>query len=141
MAVAQHRAPVVYAVPSPWAAALALALGMAAGLLIGVTTQPGQGLGRGLLLGVILGGPASVAVVFARRAVEQGARWWLVAAVGVGALVVVAALLFALTQLDPAMAPLGALVATVVGACSLGAGLRLVHRRRDAAVEPGHRRH
>lgn len=142
MAVAQHRAPVVYAVPSPWAAALALAIGIGAGMLIALATQPAQqAFERGILLGLILGAPAAVAVVLSRRAVEQGAPWWLVAALGLGALAVVAALLFALTQLDPSMAPLGALVAAAVGVLSLGAGLRLVHRRRDDAAEPGHRRH
>lgn len=141
MAVAQHRAPVVYAVPMPWAAGLALGLGLAAGMLIGITTAPGaQGLERGVLLGLILGLPAAVAVVFSRRAVEQGSPWWLVAVVGVGALVAVAALLFALTQLDLGMAPLGGAVAVAVGAVSLAAGLRLAQRRREGGGS-GDRRH
>lgn len=141
MAVAQHRAPTAYAVPTPGAAALALAIGIVAGLAIAPLTAPGpSSFTTGLMYGLILGVPAAVAIVFARRAIEQGAQPWVVALVSLGCVVVVATLLFALTQLSVLMAPVGAALGIVTGIVSLVAGLALARQRRDAqAMTP--RRH
>lgn len=140
MAIAQHRAPIDYTVPAVWAALLALGVGLVAGLAISLVTAPTQGLAQGLVLGLILGIPAAVAVVFSRRAVSQGAQPWLVTAFGLPTLVLVAALLFALTQVDVTMAPIGAALGIATGAISLGVGLWLANRPEEES-KPGHRRH
>lgn len=141
MAIAQHRAPIDYSIPLAWAAALALGVGVIVGIVIGVATASGpQGIARGIVLGLILGVPAAVAVVFSRRAVDQGAQPWLVTAVGLAGIVVVAAMLFALTQLDLSMAPVGAALGIATGLVSLGVGLWLAHRQQSEA-SPEHRRH
>ncbi|GEK81168.1 hypothetical protein [Agrococcus baldri] len=140
MAVAQHRAPIDYTVPVAWAAVLALVVGVVAGLAISLVTAPGQGLMRGIVLGLVLGIPAAVAVVFSRRAVDQGAQPWLVTALGLLALVLVAALLFALTQVDLSMAPIGGALGIATGLVSLGVGLWLANRP-EGESRPEHRRH
>jgi drug/metabolite transporter (DMT)-like permease len=142
MAIAQHRAPIDYTVPLAWAAVLALAVGVVAGFTIGVVAVPdGQGVSRGLILGLALGVPAAVAVVFSRRAVDQGAQPWLVTALGLAVLVLVAALLFGLTQFDVSMAPVGAGLGVATGAISLGVGLWLAQRRERTGDPQQHRRH
>lgn len=135
MAIAQHRAPTDYAVATPVAALLAVALGVVVGLAIALVFSPDmQGVTTGLTYGLILGVPAAIAVVFARRAIVQGASIW---AVGVGAvltIVIVAALLFALTQVDARLAPVGAVLGLGTAVFSLYLGLRLTHTRRPAGA-------
>ena len=142
MAVAQHRAPTAYAVPTPWAAALAVGIGLVAGVGIALAVAPGpSAFATGITYGLILGIPAAVAVVFARRAVEQGATSWMVGLIGLGGVVVVAALLFALTQLDVGMAPVGAALGIATGILSLVAGLSLARHRREGEQDVMPRRH
>ena len=141
MAIAQHRAPTVYAVPTAWAATLALAIGVVLGVGIALALFPDvNGFTTGLAYGLILGIPAAVAVIFARRAAEQGALPWLVGLMGVLGVVLIAALLFALTQVDLQLAPLGAALGIVTGGISLYLGLRLAHQRRDEPSRAVHRR-
>ncbi|WP_206446162.1 hypothetical protein [Agrococcus sp. KRD186] len=141
MAIAQHRAPIDYRVPLAWAAVIALAVGVVAGFALGLASAPGgQGLQRGLILGLALGVPASVAVVFGRRFVDQGAQPWLVTALGLSVMVLIAALLFALTQFDVSMAPVGAALGVATGALSLGVGLWLAQRSEHPS-QATHRRH
>ena len=52
----------------------------------------------------------------------------------------IAALLFALTQFDVSMAPVGAALGVATGALSLGVGLWLA-QRSDRSTEATHRRH
>ncbi|MCH1883752.1 hypothetical protein [Agrococcus sp. ARC_14] len=133
MAEAQHRAPIAYVVPTAWAAAIAIALGVVAGIGVGLAMAPGvPGLRTGVLLGLALGVPAAVAVIFSRRAVQQGARPLLVAPFGLAGVVLMAALLFALTQLDPRMAAVGAALGVATGCISLMTGLRPARLRHDA---------
>ncbi|WP_347754186.1 hypothetical protein [Agrococcus sp. ProA11] len=141
MADAQHRAETTYAVPTAWAAVLALAIGLLTGfgiafVIVPLSHAPATGLNFGLILGV----PAAVAVVFARRTVAQGARTWTVGLVGVLAVVVVAAMLFALARLDAQLAPIGGALGTVTGIFSLTAGLWMVRRRHDRGSGLMHRR-
>lgn len=141
MAIAQHRAPIDYTVPLAWAAALALAVGVGAGFAMGLASAPGgEGLQRGVILGLALGVPAAVAVVFTRRFVDQGAQPWLVTVLGLAVMVLIAALLFALTQFDVSMAPVGAALGVATGALSLGVGLWLA-QRSERSSDASHRRH
>lgn len=124
MALAQHRAPREFTVPTRWAAAVAVGVGVVIGLVVWIAVLPGhRPVTTGILLGMMLGLPAMVAVVFARRTVAQGVSRWLVGALGVLGLLVVAALLFALSQVDAGQAPLGALAGVVTGLVSLAVGL------------------
>lgn len=141
MAIAQHRAPTAYALPTIQAAALAVVIGVLLGVAIAMAIFPdAQGFATGVSYGLILGIPAAVAVVFARRAAEQGARPWLVGLVGVLGVTLIAALLFALTQADPRLAPVGAALGAITGAASLFLGLRLARPRREVPHRPLHRR-
>lgn len=140
MATAQHRAETDYVVPMGWAAILALGIGFLTGFGIAFLLVPlSQAPTTGLIFGLILGVPAAVAVVFARRTVAQGARTWMVGLVGVLGVVVAAAMLFALTRLDAQLAPIGGALGISTGILSLTAGLWMVRRRRDPGSELMHR--
>jgi hypothetical protein len=129
MAVAQHRAPTVFAVPTGWAVAAALGAGVLIGVLLGVLFSPdAQGLQVGVTYGAILGLPAAVAVVFSRRSMQQGTHLWMLALVAVASVAIMAALLFALSQLSLAMAPAGLVLGAATAIVALLVGLWTAHR-------------
>lgn len=141
MGIARHRTPTDYAVPMPWAALVALAIGLLTGFGIAVAIGPvAQAPTTGLGFGLILGISASVAVVFARRTVTQGAPTWAVALVAVLAVVVVAAMLFALSRLDARLAPVGGALGISTAILSLTAGLWMVRRPAEPGSALLHRR-
>lgn len=141
MGTARHRAPTDYAVPTPWAAVFAVMIGLLIGFGIAVVIGPvSQAPTTGLSFGLILGVSASVAVVFARRTVAQGARTWVVAPVAVLVVVVVAAMLFALTRLDAQLAPVGGALGISTAILSLTAGLWMARRSEEPGSALMHRR-
>lgn len=141
MAFAQHRrTPVEFTVPTRWAAAVAIVVGVLIGLGVWGAVLPRQDpLATGIALGLILGLPASVAVVFGRRTVQQGARRWQVAALGLPCMLVIAAMLFALMQRDASLAPIGAAAGVATGLVSLAIGLS--RHRREVPQPREHARH
>ncbi|SDS41577.1 hypothetical protein [Agrococcus carbonis] len=140
MTVAQHRAPIVYAVSTRAAVWLAIAVGLVSGMSAALASAPEQQrVTAGIALGLALGLPAAVAVVLTRRAVEQGAHPLRVAAMALAGIVVAAALLFGLVQVDAGMAAIGALLGVTTGVVTLLAALWLAHtRRRDGASARRH---
>lgn len=142
MAFAQHRrTPIAFTVPTRWAAAVAVMVGVVIGLGVWGALLPRHApLVIGIALGLILGLPAAVAVVFARRTVEQGARRWQVAAFGLPCMLVIAAMLFALIQRDASLAPVGAAAGVATGLVSLAIGLSSWHRR-EVLQPTEHARH
>lgn len=140
MAVAHHRAPPVFAMRTGRAAVLAIGIGLVIGFGVAVAIRPDlQGVATGLSYGIILGIPAAVAVVFVRRTVEYSARPCVIALAGVLGVVLAATLLFALTQFDARMAPMGAALGVVTGVASLVAGLARTHHRPEGEQVMTHR--
>jgi O-antigen/teichoic acid export membrane protein len=115
MTQAQHRARIGFAISTAHAALIALGLGVAVGLLIATAFSPDlQGFGVGVLYGLLLGAPAVVAVLVARRGVRRHYHPWLAGIVVVAGTSVVVALLFWLTQLSVDMLPVGAVTGALV---------------------------